>query len=168
MSVGYKQAMFNGQQICVKDSSNTPNPNDPNNQPNPPNPTPPNPPKSGCEQGAQYCENPPNEKACPTGYYRTFYKGQEICVKNNPDPNNPNPNDPNTNPNANPNPPTNPNPNPDPKPDPNPDTGGNGMGGEFCEKGGKSVCDALKDIKDFLTLNKIFQPMSVQKFQNMN
>jgi hypothetical protein len=26
---GYKQAMFNGQQICVKDSSNTPNPNDP-------------------------------------------------------------------------------------------------------------------------------------------
>jgi hypothetical protein len=76
------------------------------NQPNPPNPNPPNPP-SGCEQGAQYCENPPNEKACPSGYYRTFYKGQEICVKNNPDPNNPNPNDPNTNPNANPNPPTN-------------------------------------------------------------
>jgi hypothetical protein len=62
---GYKQAMFNGQQICVKDSSNTPNPNDPNTQPNPPDPTPPNPPKSGCEQGAQYCENPPNEKACP-------------------------------------------------------------------------------------------------------
>jgi hypothetical protein len=40
-------------------------------------------------------------------------------------------------------------PNPNPNPNPNPD-GGNGLGGEFCEKGAKSLCDAISSIKEFL------------------
>lgn len=138
---GYKQAMFNNQQICVKDSPNDPNPNDPNTPPDPNNPNDPN----ACT--AAYCPKPDNNKSCPTGYYTTSYNGSNICVKNNPN----NPNDP-TNPNNNPN-------------DPNSNgggdggntggdggnTGGEGEGGLFCDKGGKALCDSVKKLTDFFT-----------------
>lgn len=133
--VGYKQAMFNNKQICVKDSPNDPNPNDPNNGPDDPDDpddpnNPPNP--NGCNKS--YCDKPP-DNSCPVGYYQARYQGKDICVKNNPNPNGPNPNDPN-------------NGNGDGTGDG--DNGG-GDGGIFCEKSGKAICDAVTAIKDFFT-----------------
>lgn len=132
---GYKQAMFNNQQICVKDSPNDPNPNDPNNN-NPPDPDP-NQNPNACT--ATYCPKPDDEKSCPDGYYTSIYNNSKICVKNNPnDPTNPN------NPNNNPNDPNN-----------TGDGDGNGgntpIGGEFCEGSGKPICDAFTKLKDYLT-----------------
>lgn len=136
---GYKQAMFNNQQICVKDSPNTPNPNDPNNPPDSSNP--PNDPNA-CT--ASYCPKPDSNKSCPTGYYATTHNGSNICVKNNPnDPNNPN------NPTNNPN---------DPNNNSGGGNGGNGGntgggdgGGAFCDASGKALCDSILKIQEFLT-----------------
>lgn len=80
----YVSGSFNGEQICVKKGPNTPtDPKDPDDPSNP----------NSCT--TSYCPKPDKNKDCPNGYYPTTYQGQNICVKDNPDPNKPNPNDPN-------------------------------------------------------------------------
>lgn len=140
---GYVTGSFNGEQLCVKKGPNTP----------------PNPDKPNDCTGAN-CPKPDDGYDCPVGYYATTFNGSKICVKENP--NNPtNPKDPTNNPN-------------DPNSNGgntggnnggntggenggnnggntgNPD-GGDGDGDGFCDKGGKSLCDSVEKIKDFLT-----------------
>lgn len=148
---GYKQAMFNNKQICVKDSPTDPNPNDPNNGPDDPDGpddpnNPPNP--NGCTNGDPYCDKPP-DNSCPVGYYQARYQGKDICVKNNPNNNGPNPNDPNN-----------------PPPDGNGDgDNGGGDGGPFCDGAGKLICDAVTDIKD--SLNEIFSDEGKEEIEQL-
>ncbi|SUU20051.1 hypothetical protein [Acinetobacter haemolyticus] len=100
---GYVSGSFNGELLCVKSGPSNPQ------EPKPDDPTDPD----NCKNGGSYCEAPPNDEACPAGYYESTYNGSKICVKNSPNPNDPNPNDPNNNDPNNPPDPNDPN-NPSP------------------------------------------------------